>query len=115
MRNKKQLRPKADKVWYLALLKPRCEVCGGKANQVHHFFYKSQYGHLRYHPENGISLCQACHFVLHTKDPKIITDKIIEARGKRWYNRLKKEALKRPQSYQTISFYKEAIKKYGGN
>jgi len=114
MKTKKaKKRSQADKLWYQALLKPKCEVCEGKAIQVHHFFYKSSYGHLRYNEENGISLCQHCHFLIHTRDPKIINDKIIKARGNKWYNKLKEQALTKPKAgYQNISFYKEAINKY---
>ena len=108
---KKRLRSLADKAWYGKLLKSKCEACGGKAVQVHHFFYKSNYGHLRYDLENGISLCQGCHFVLHHKDPKIIEDKIREKRGEKWYETLKAKALQRPKaSFQTVSYYQQVIK-----
>ena len=110
---KAKLRSQADRLWFGKLLKPKCEICEGKAIQVHHFFYKSSYGHLRYDENNGVSLCQHCHFLLHTRDPKIIVDKIIEARGKEWYINLKAKALLKPKSgYQNIGWYNEAIKKY---
>ena len=106
----KYYRNKADKLWYLKLLKPKCEVCGEKAIHVHHFYYKSTYGHLRYDLDNGISLCMKCHFALHTRDPKRIEELIIEARGKRWYNRLKKKSRTIPKNYKTnITYYKNII------
>ena len=110
MKSKKaKLRSEADNLWFRKYLKDKCEVCEEPAIQAHHFFYKSSYGHLRYHPQNAISLCQKCHFILHHQDPKIITDKIIEKRGQKWYQDLKKEALKNPRNYQTLGYYYDII------
>ena len=112
MTKKQQLRKRADKLWYELLLKPECEICGKPARQVHHFYYKSSYGHLRYDLDNGISLCQSCHFVLHHQDPKKIEALIIENRGKKWHNKLQKKAqTPPPPSYQTIKYYEDIIKK----
>lgn len=111
MRSKKaRLRSEVDRLWFIKNLQKYCIVCGKKAIQVHHFFYKSQYGHLRYDPENAISLCQGCHFTLHHNDPKIITDKIINIKGQEWYGNLKKRALEKHESYQTIEYYQTKIK-----
>lgn len=101
---------RADKLWYQRLLKRKCEVCGKKAIQVHHFYYKGSYGHLRYDLDNGISLCQGCHFVLHHQDPKKIEEKIIAVRGKKWFNKLQKKSQNRPSSFKTIKYYEEVIK-----
>jgi len=110
MKSKKaKLRSEADNLWFRVNLKDKCEVCGEKAIQVHHFFYKSSYGHLRYDNDNAISLCQKCHFILHHQDPKIITDKIIEKRGKEWYNKLKEKAQEKHRSYQTTGYYYDII------
>ena len=76
MNPKQRLKLKADKLWYLKLIQDECELCDNYAIQVHHFYYKSSYGHLRYDLDNGISLCRGCHFVLHHQDPKKIEDKI---------------------------------------
>jgi hypothetical protein len=110
---KKRLRIQADSLWYKKCLQEWCEVCeNGRAVQVHHYFFKSQYGHLRYDLDNGISLCQGCHFCLHFKDPHIIEDKIREKRGEKWYLTLKKKALDKPKSsYQTVKWYKDNISK----
>ena len=92
MKNKKKyLRQKADKLWYQLLLKDKCLVCPNKAIQVHHYYYKGQYGFMRYDLENGISLCQSCHFILHHSDPKRITDKIEREMGKKWKEKLLKQ------------------------
>lgn len=112
MKNKKaQLRGKADKLWFQALLKDNCEICGKIAVQCHHFYRKSTYGHLRYDRENGVSLCKGCHFLAHHQDPKKIEEKIIEIRGQKWYKALQKKSRLKPKpSYQTISYYEEQIK-----
>ncbi len=113
MNSKQKLRKEADKLWAIKVLAgKKCLICPNKANQPHHFFYKSNYGHLRYELDNGIPLCQREHFILHHRDPKIIEDKIIAVKGRKWYNKLKAKALKKPQSsYQTIEYYKQIIEK----
>ena len=117
MKNPKaKLRRRADRLWYQIGLKEKCELGGEAAVQLHHFFYKSQYGHLRYDLNNGISLCQRCHFRLHHSDPKLMTDKIIEKRGLKWYNKLKNKAQNRPKpSYQNIKYYKDIIQQLNEN
>ena len=112
MKNPKaRLRRKADKLWFERLLKPRCEICNKPSKQVHHFFSKSAFGHLRYDLDNGISLCNGCHFKLHHQNPTIVQD-IIEKRGMEWYNNLKKQAHNPPKDYKiTIGWYKEEIAK----
>lgn len=111
MKSKSKLMREADKLWYVRLLQPHCEVCGDKAIQVHHFFYKGSYGHLRYDLDNGISICRSCHYKIHFKDPKPINDIIIKKRGKRWYNRLKKRGEQRKSSFKSIKYYEDVIKK----
>lgn|GEM_PF-1993920 len=111
-RLKKRLRSKADKLWFNLYLKERCEVCGSTDGlQGHHFYYKKSYPHLRYDPDNHITLCKRCHFLLHHQDPKKIENKIIETRGKRWYNKLTKKAQQSLSSFQTIEWYKENIER----
>ena len=107
---KKRLRNKADKLWYEKCKKGKCEVCGNTATQVHHYFYKSSYGHMRYDEDNGVSLCTSCHFLLHHQDPHRIEDKIIAVRGQKWLDKLKKKAYAKPKAgYQTIGYYKGVI------
>lgn len=112
-KKKQRLRSKADKLWYEHNLKLQCEVCGKRATQVHHFFPKGLYGHLRYEDDNGISLCQGCHFALHFKSDPSIQQQIIKKRGMKWYNKLLKKSQKRPEgSYLTLKYYQDIIKKY---
>ena len=106
---KRKLAKTADKLWFIKCFKPNCEVCGTKAVQVHHFYYKGSYGHLRYDLDNGISLCQGCHFKLHFQDPKRVEEQIVEKKGKVWYNRLNKKSKERSMSFQTISWYNKQI------
>jgi len=113
-RKKKRLRKKADKLWYeVNLMKePNCVVCGKPANQVHHFYGKGAYGHLRYDLDNGISICQGCHFKHHTRADAGIHLAIIEKKGQEWVERLKKKAKNRPESsYKTIGYYENQIDK----
>ena len=106
---KRKLAKIADKLWFELLIKPKCEVCGSKAIQVHHYYFKGSYGHLRYDLNNGISLCQGCHFVLHHQDAKRIEERIIEKRGAKWFYQLQKKSRERPVSYQTIEWYNGII------
>lgn len=110
----KSYRIKADKAWFNAIMgeNPLCEVCYMPAQQAHHFFYKGQHGNLRYDLDNGIKLCQKCHFILHHHDPKMITDKIIARRGDKWYQALKKKAQIIERSYINKKYYLEIINKY---
>jgi len=111
MKTKSQLRRKADKLWYLKCLRPKCEVCGNVATQVHHFFAKGMYSRLRYNLANGISLCKSCHFRHHNGDPTI-HQIIIKKRGEGWYKKLKRIAKKSPSpNYLTKKYYEEIIKK----
>jgi len=111
----KRLRARADKLFKEIILtrhNATCEVCGDNWNTTaHHFYYRSSAGHLRYDLDNGICLDAHCHFLLHFKDPKIIEDKIIEKRGTKWLNRLKKKSQERPTSFQTIGYYKSQIER----
>jgi len=110
---KNRLKNKCDHLWFEVLLKDRCEVCGEKAIQVHHFYKKSSYGFLRYDLDNGISLCKHCHFVLHSQDPKMIEDNIEKARGKKWREKIRNKSINRPDNFQTnMKYYEETEKKF---
>jgi len=39
----------------------RCAICGGPANQVHHFWGKRSCGVLRFELDNLLAVCFACH------------------------------------------------------
>jgi len=99
-KNLKRLRSKADKIWFIKHLKDKCEICDKPAKQVHHFYYKKNYPHIRYDKDNGVSLCMGCHCFLHMQDPKKIEEQIIKVRGVRWHNRLKKKAYNPPKNFK---------------
>lgn len=42
-----------------------CQICGRKADVAHHILYKALYPQLCLNINNGISLCQGCHYELH--------------------------------------------------
>jgi len=109
MNKKTQSRKKCDKLWFNRLIKSNCEVCGKNAHQVHHFFPKGQFGHLRYVLSNGVVLCNACHFAHHHKGNPIIHQTIIEKRGKKWYKSLLNTSREKPSSYQTIRYYNQVM------
>ena len=45
-----------------------CQVCGNNENlDAHHIFHKKFYPKLCLNPNNGITLCQRCHFDVHRK------------------------------------------------
>ena len=106
---KRKLAKIADKLWFELLIKPKCEICPDKAIQVHHYYFKSNYGHLRYDLNNGVSLCQRHHSVLHWQDAKKIEERIVESRGQKWYNKLKIESHKTMTSFQTVGYYEAII------
>jgi 5-methylcytosine-specific restriction endonuclease McrA len=109
---KERARKKADKLWFEKHIRLQCEVCNKKASQVHHFYPKGNFGHLRYDEDNGISICFGCHFAHHHKGDPRIHQGIIKKRGMKWYNRLTKKANNPPKgSYDTLGWREEQIKK----
>ena len=79
---------------------------------AHHFWYRSNYGHLILDLDNGIGIGRSCHFTIHHKDPKKISEQIRAKRGEEWYQRLKHKAFNRPKSgYKTLFWLEEQIKK----
>ena len=109
---KKRLRSQADKLWFEAVMKKwdgKSVVSGKPAQQVHHFFPKSMYGHLRYDIDNGIPLTTGEHFAHHHRGDPTIHQRIVEVRGIKWYNDLLERAKSRQYSFQTIGWYEENI------
>ncbi len=112
---KKYLSNKADKIWYEVcrkkwgnkciigksfeyegkLKKKKNEGCWGEANQMHHWVKKGQSLATRWDIENGVPVCQPCHYVLeHSQDVekrRAFEEEIIRKRGEKWRNRLKEK------------------------
>ena len=109
MDKKKRLKKECDTLWKQIIISksPICEVCGKEPTITgHHFYYKSNYPHLRFDLDNGIPIGISCHFTCHHKDPKLITDKIIDKRGENWHQLLKTKSQERLKSgFQTIGWY----------
>jgi 5-methylcytosine-specific restriction endonuclease McrA len=47
---------------YWSMHKKICEMCGGKASDIHHLNYKHLYGEL---DEDLMPVCRQCHTVIH--------------------------------------------------
>jgi 5-methylcytosine-specific restriction endonuclease McrA len=44
-----------------------CQICGEKSTQAHHIIHKSLYPQLSFNRNNGIALCDDCHYEVHGK------------------------------------------------
>jgi len=106
---KKNLGKEADALWYQILFTGICEVCGARANQVHHFYYKGQFGHLRYDLQNGITICMGCHFCIHHKDPKPIEKIIEDKRGRAWADLMEYKSKNKESSFKTLKYYQDTV------
>lgn len=113
MNPKTKKQKEADNLWRKIILKRargRCEVCGARAIQAHHYYRKGGYGHLRYDLNNGIALCRPCHFSIHfTAKVNEIDKKIRDKRGRRWENALYKKSKQKKESFKTIKYYDKTI------
>lgn len=107
---KARIRNRADKLYYKKYTKGCCEICGSyNVDPAHHFFFKSQYDHLRYDPENAVTLCMDCHHKLHHGGKRLeIEAKIIKVKGQEWYQGLLKKAYKLMGSgWKNLNWFKE--------
>ncbi len=55
--------------------KGKCQLCGGKATQVHHKIYTTRFYHLE-KLENLIAICSTCHSKIHEQKRKELNKKI---------------------------------------
>ena len=113
----KYLIDKADKVLqdYYRALNLRCEVCGARAELVHHFIEKSKSNYLRFVDINLIPLCKRCHFKHHNCGDATIHAKIILKRGQEWLKellrlaRIKRQHWSKKELEDIYLFYKRKI------
>ena len=68
-----------------------CQVCGGKATQLHHVLYKSHQG--ANISQNLICLCNRCHITVHKNGKKWFP--ILLNLQRNHYPKLTKEMLKK--------------------
>jgi len=109
----KKLKKDTDKLWGQAILKlhPKCEFCkDAKSTDPHHFVPKSISNTLRYNTTNGIGLCRSHHFHHHCGNP-FIQQRIIEQRGKKWFEYIKKEKEKIIKHTTNIKWYEDHIER----
>jgi len=104
----RRLRKEADHLWFDACMKHwgNICICGKPAVQVHHFYPKGQFGHLRYVIENGIPICMGCH--MRVTNPDFVLN-VIKERGKEWHDSLFNKAKQRPASFRNVGWYQDLI------
>ena len=44
-----------------------CQICGESSDIAHHIFHKANYPELAFNRNNGIALCNQCHYEVHGK------------------------------------------------
>ena len=111
---KERIRKEADKAWQQAIALKwgmLCESCGKVGNVAHHYYPKGSHPSLRYDSDNGIYLCQACHFLHHTKDEPDIMERVRTKRGKGWLTKLKKKSLIIGAQTNGIKWFENNLKK----
>ena len=115
MNKKAQLRKQADELWRRVCIKQYGQnslISNEPARDIHHFFPKGNFGHLRYNTDNGCPLTRGEHFAHHHIGNPTIHQRIIDKRGRKWYNELEKLAMeKQKPSYANEKWYKENIER----
>lgn len=84
-------------------------LCGKPQQVMHHFFPKSVSSFLRYSWDNLIPLCNGCHMRLHQSGDPSYEQRIIDTKGKKWYDKLYK--VKREYVKVNVAYYKDVWEK----
>ena len=108
---RRRLVKQAKELWEKAVIDEYGElcVCGKPMHEIHHFYRKSQYGHLRFVIANGVPICQGCHI---RADSPIFIDFLKDWRGEKWYQDLKDLALHPPANFKSSpKWIKEEIQR----
>lgn len=87
---------------------PFCLICGQTQQVMHHFFPKSVSARLRYEWDNLIPLCNGCHNRLHQSGDPSYEQRIIEKKGKEWYDRL--NSIRREVIKVNVEYYRNIQK-----
>lgn len=93
--SRKTLLKDCDKLWSLLIItrdKKICQACGRPGNNPHHIFSRKHMG-TRHDPENGITICWACHMHKAHSDPEMFRDFIISRIGEDRFFTIKRRAL----------------------
>ena len=108
-KSKAYYRNKADRIYQEIGRKKydNCLVCGMPMSCLHHYYPKSSAGNLRYNLDNGVPLCQGCHFRLHNGFPEI-QNAINFTNGQKWMDKLKAEK-RNFIKCDTIGYYQDKI------
>jgi len=116
--NKQILQTETNKVWITKCVEKwgnKCSVCGEPATQVHHYIPKSRNGLLRYDIQNGIPICQKCHYKIHfsSKPSEVhrIIEKIRQVRGKEWCKYIDRVENIHGASFNTIQWVQKQLDK----
>jgi len=105
--SKIDIRNECDELWrrlIVAIYGPKCTFCSRTAVDCHHYFGKNLFPHLRYVPDNGIPCCRQHHNEMHDKSNKKIQQRIIDLRGKFWYNKLKAKTYPMEISFFNLNY-----------
>lgn len=116
--NKQILQSETLKVWYEKCIEKWgriCPVCNESIVQVHHYIPKSRNGLLRYDIQNGIPICQKCHYKIHfsPKPSEVhrIIEKIRQVRGKEWCKYIDEVENIHGASFNTINWIQSQLDK----
>ena len=87
-----------------------CECCGCMASTAHHYIPKGRNKLLKYCVENGVPLCNPCHYTIHfSPSPDKVRElcgQIRTLRGKKWADWIDQVKEIHGQSAITKEYYK---------
>ena len=112
MKEKRRLQIENEQLWKdvcLGLWGDRCLVDGRSPVTFHHFVPRSRNGLLIYDEQNGIPLCQKCHFLIHFGSPAEvyrIVHAIREAKESDWCKYIDKKERIHKSRFKTIKWLK---------
>jgi len=110
----KRLKKQADKLWKIKVMERYgkvCTICPKPASDPHHAFPKGSFSNLRYALDNGVPLCRNHHMAIHHRSDPTVMIKIIERRGRKWYDALEAKSKEPAKSWKSAEYYKEIIAK----
>jgi hypothetical protein len=84
---------------------PKCLLCASDCQVGHHFFAKSISSFLRYDFRNIIPLCNGCHWRIHASGDPSYEQRIIDIKGRDWYDELDK--IRRNPIQTNVKYYKD--------